>query len=192
MPSMDFLQTTASYLSLQEQKELEIALEEEPTHGLFLRQDRINAEDFLSLFPNVQRHPIVKNGFLYHKDEYEFGKHALFDLGAYYIQDPAAMVVASLLPNIDNGYILDMCAAPGGKSIGYALNHPTATILSNDISYPRAKELSRNVERMGLGNIAVTCGDFASSHTHYPEYFDAIILDAPCSGFGDVSEKRGR
>ncbi len=182
MLKMNLSDLVSPYLESSEAKSLDEAVKLEPKRGLFLNQSRLGRDAFLSLFPKAKPHPLVKNGVIYQKEDYELGKHLLFDLGAYYIQDPSAMMVASFLPPLENGYVLDMAAAPGGKTIGYAFANPTATILANDISYIRASELSSNVERMGLGNIAVTSGDWKIAYSKYRHFFDRIILDAPCSG----------
>lgn len=140
-------------------------------------------EEFLSRFPNVRKHPFVEHAYLYDKDEYEFGKDMLYDDGVYSIEDASAMMVVYFLKPQEDDVILDICAAPGGKSIGASLAmNDKGVIVSNDISYPRAKAMSQNVERMGRGDIIVASNDFVFSHIHFHSSFDKIIVDAPCSG----------
>ncbi len=182
MCPMDLLQSLQLYLPKEEVNALKDALFLPPVHGLVLNTSKLSEKDLLALYPNLKKmddHPL---GYRYDANEYPLGKSLPFDLGAFYITDPSASLVSSFLSPVKNARVLDMCAAPGGKSIGLSLLRPDVTILSNDISYPRAKELSGNVERMGLSNIAVTCADFSSYYHKFNEYFDAIILDAPCSG----------
>jgi 16S rRNA C967 or C1407 C5-methylase (RsmB/RsmF family) len=76
-----------------------------------------------------------------------------------------------------------MCAGPGGKTIGASIAMENkGTIIANDISYPRAKDMSQNIERMGRGDIIVTSTDFVFAYVNFLNAFDKIILDAPCSG----------
>ncbi|MCR4562886.1 MAG: hypothetical protein K5694_06780, partial [Bacilli bacterium] len=105
------------------------------------------------------------------------------DNGVFSIEDSAAMMVNYFLKPEEDDLILDFCAAPGGKTIGASLMmNDKGVIISNDISYPRAKALSQNVERMGRGNIVVVSNDFVFSYVHFKDTFDKIIVDAPCSG----------
>ena len=179
---MDFREHLLAYLPQEEVDGILSAQRKEQVHGLLLNTEKVDPEAFKQAFPHIEPIAHVPHGYRYSSDEYAFGKHPLFDLGAYYIQDPAAMLVAAMLKPREGARILDLCAAPGGKTIGTSLLYPGCTIISNDLSYPRAKELSGNVERMGRGNILVTCADFKDHYQNFKGAFDAIILDAPCSG----------
>lgn len=181
---MNFIESLLEYLPEKEANDLLSAIENGPiTHALLLNTKKMSDEEFLSRFPNVRKHPFVKHSYLYDKDEYEFGKSMLYDDGVYSIEDPSAMMPVYFLAPEEDDVILDMCAAPGGKSIGASLfMNDKGTIISNDISYPRAKAMSQNVERMGRGNIIVASNDFVFSHIHFASTFDKIIVDAPCSG----------
>lgn len=179
---MDLFESLKSYLPKQEVDALKQSISLSRTHGLILNPAKVKPTDFERAYPHVTKVDHVPFGYRYDAEEYPFGKNLLFDAGAYYIQDPSAMLVSAFLEPKENARVLDLCAAPGGKTIGLAVTRKDVTILSNDISYPRAKELSGNVERMGLDNVAVTAADFSSCYRDYLEYFDAIILDAPCSG----------
>ncbi len=153
------------------------------THALLLNTKKMSDEEFLSRFPNVRKHPFVKHAYLYDKSEYEFGQNLLYDDGVYSIEDPSAMMVNYFLDPKPEEVILDICGAPGGKSIGASLAmNDEGLVIANDISYPRAKAMSQNVERMGRGNMIVASNDFVFSHIHFLNTFDKIILDAPCSG----------
>ena len=87
--------------------------------------------------------------------------------------------------------VLDLCAAPGGKTVqaSMALNK-TGLLISNDLSHQRAGLILQNVERLGLGNIVITNNDFSLIYKDYQEHFDKIILDAPCSGSGMFRKQR--
>lgn len=160
-----------------------LSLEKESVHAALLNPQKMSDETFLSLFPHVKKHPFIPHAFYYDKNEYSLGKNIFHDAGAYYLQDPSAMLVAAFLPISKGDYILDMCAAPGGKTIQTAF-HEGATVVANDISYPRALTLSSNIERMGLGNVMVTAMNLHQFPSSYHHFFDSIILDAPCSGSG--------
>ena len=163
--------------------ELLLSLEKESVHAALLNPKKMSDETFLSLFPHVKKHPFIPHAFYYDKNEYSLGKNIFHDAGAYYLQDPSAMLVAAFLPISKGDYILDMCAAPGGKTIQTAF-HEEVTVVANDISYPRALTLSSNIERMGLGNVMVTAMNLHQFPLSYRHFFDSIILDAPCSGSG--------
>lgn len=122
----------------------------------------------------------------YHADPAEHpGKHPLHEAGVYYIQDPSAMSVVSLLDPKPGERILDLCAAPGGKSTQIAGRLGGAGILvSNEIIPGRAKILSQNIERMGITNAVVCNEDPEHMAAHFPHFFDRIVVDAPCSGEG--------
>ena len=170
-------------LKKEERDALFASFEKEQTHSLVLNPSKISDESFRKRFPKATPHPFMKHVYFYKKEDYEFGKMALYDLGCYSIQDSAAMVPPFILSPKPKEAVLDLCAAPGGKTVFLSLlSGGKSVVLANDISLSRAKELSSNVERMGLGNVIVTNDDFAKKYHHYASFFDCILLDAPCSG----------
>ena len=180
-----FSQHLTKYLDADVIDSLLASLDDHPMDAVLLNENKMTKAEFLSRFPHVSPHPVVTNGFLYDKQEYPLGKSYLFDAGVYYLQEPSAMVVAHLLPIEKGDRILDLCAAPGGKSVQASLKlQGTGLLLANDINYPRTKILSSNIERMGLSNVVVTNDDFANLSSKFTQFFDKIILDAPCSGSG--------
>lgn len=95
------------------------------------------------------------------------------------------MMVSSLIDFNEDDMVLDLCAAPGGKSIQASFKMKgNGLIVSNDLSFSRCGLLSNNVERLGIGNIVITNNDFSKVYQRYLNTFDKIILDAPCSGSG--------
>lgn len=113
------------------------------------------------------------------------GKHPYHDAGVYYIQEASAMIPASLCPPKAGEKVLDLCAAPGGKSTqlaGYL--HGTGLLVANEINPQRASILSQNIERLGLANVIVLNHAPHELVSHFPCYFDKIVVDAPCSGEG--------
>ena len=169
------------------------SLNKKSEHAVLLNTNKISDEEFLKEFPLVKPHPIVKNAFIYDKEIYELGKHIYHELGKhiyhelgyYYLQEPSAMVVSSLIDFKENDLVLDMCAAPGGKSIQASFKmNDKGLFISNDLSFSRCGLLSNNLERLGIGNVIITNNDLSKIYLKYENTFDKIILDAPCSGSG--------
>jgi NOL1/NOP2/sun family putative RNA methylase len=113
------------------------------------------------------------------------GIDPLHDAGAYYIQEPSAMAPAALLPIEDGDKVLDLCAAPGGKTTqaAAALNG-SGLLVANEIVPERARILSQNIERMGIANAVATNNDPRDLAVCFPLFFDKVLADAPCSGEG--------
>lgn len=122
------------------------------------------------------------NGLLFENDK--IGSHPYHHAGCFYVQEPSAMIpVASI--DIDPSWkVLDMCACPGGKTSQAAENLKDGFIISNEIVPSRCKTLASNIERLGFENTIVTNTDTETLARLYPEYFDLVIADAPCSGEG--------
>ena len=133
---------------------------------------------------SIKRIPWIPNGYYYDSD-LQVAKHPYYYAGLYYIQEPSAMTPASLLP-IDKGdKVLDICAAPGGKSteLGAKLGGE-GVLVTNDISNSRAKALLKNIELFGISNALIVSEAPDKLLNYFPEYFDKILIDAPCSGEG--------
>ena len=106
-------------------------------------------------------------------------------MGLYYIQEPSAMSAAALLAPKPGMRVLDLCAAPGGKSTQLATYlGDSGLLVSNEINTQRSRILSQNIERMGIKNAIVTNEDSFVLASHFPGFFNAIQVDAPCSGEG--------
>lgn len=181
---MDFILNLNKYLSKSFVNELLDSMEEKKTSSLILNTKKIDESSFLNLFPHLRKHPFLKYVYYYNKDEYDLGKNYLLIAGAYYIMDASSLITSSLLDVNDGDLILDMCAAPGGKTISLLLYNldKKFEVISNDISHSRALELSKNIERIGASNVIVTNNDFSLIKNKYKNTFNKIILDAPCSG----------
>lgn len=161
------------------------SLEDKRFYGLRVNTLKISVDDFLKIAPFALRKiPWIDNGF-YYDEEAKPAKHPYYYAGLYYIQEPSAMTPANVLPVEEGDCILDMCAAPGGKSteLGARLRG-SGVLVTNDISNSRAKALLKNIELFGISNAYVFSEDPAKLVQYYPEYFDKIMLDAPCSGEG--------
>ena len=128
-----------------------------------------------------------KDGF-YLKERPVFTLDPLFHAGAYYVQEASSMIVghafSQLFPDTKNLRILDSCAAPGGKSTQIAsLLDDSSLLVSNEIMRNRAMILSENMQKWGQSNVVVSNAD-PKLLGNIPGYFDAMIIDAPCSGEG--------
>lgn len=131
--------------------------------------------------------PFCNVGF-YLKDKDSLnGNHPLHHAGAFYFQEPSAMSAATLLNPQEGDKVLDLCAAPGGKSTQLAAKlHNTGLIWSNEIVHSRANILLSNFERMGIKSGVVSSADPETLCTALEGYFDKIMVDAPCSGEGMI------
>lgn len=113
------------------------------------------------------------------------GKHPLHFAGAYYIQEPSAMLPAELLDVRPGERVLDLCAAPGGKSTQLIdAMGDSGLLVSNDISASRGRAIVKNLERFGVRRFLVTAEEPKRLAEAFPAFFDKILVDAPCSGEG--------
>ncbi len=163
--------------------------EKQKVQALRVNTLKASAEEFLENAPffdkaSVRRVPWEPNGF-YYGGEMAFGKHPFHEAGVYYIQEPSAMIPVSYLEAKPGEKILDLCAAPGGKTTQIASYMKNEGLLvCNEIHPARAKILSENVERMGIRNALVTNETPKHLSELFGAYFDRILVDAPCSGEG--------
>ena len=117
----------------------------------------------------------------------QIGHDAYHEAGLYYIQDPSAMSVVPYMEIRPFDRCLDLCASPGGKSLQIADRLKTeegGILLSNEFIMERAKNLSKNVERMGYSHVAVSSCSAEELEEQFPDSFSRILVDAPCSGEG--------
>lgn len=113
------------------------------------------------------------------------GKHPYHNAGLYYLQEPSAMAAAELLSPVPGEKVLDLAAAPGGKSTHIAgLMKNNGLLVANEIHPDRVWDLSENLERSGVTNAIVTNETPRRLADHFGDYFDRVMLDAPCSGEG--------
>ncbi len=125
-----------------------------------------------------------KNGY-YLQEGTRPGLHAYHDAGVYYLQEPSAMAPAVLLNPQPGERVLDLCAAPGGKTTQIAgMMQGQGLLVCNEIHPKRARILSSNIERLGIQNALVLNEHPAKLAERFPLYFDRILVDAPCSGEG--------
>lgn len=154
-------------------------------NGIRVNTLKISPEEFQTIAPfPITRVPWCENGF-YTEAASQPAKHPYYYAGLYYIQEPSAMAPASMLPVEPGDCVLDLCAAPGGKStaLGEKLKGK-GLLVANDLSSTRAKALLKNIELFGISNALVISEAPEKLCDRFPEAFDKILVDAPCSGEG--------
>ena len=156
-----------------------------PRSGLRVNTLKISPERFLKISEwNLRAVPWIPNGF-YYEGAASPARHPHYYAGLYYLQEPSAMTPASRLPVSPGDRVLDLCAAPGGKATELAARlQGRGFLLANDISASRAGGLLKNLELAGAANILVASEDPGRLAEAWPEGFDKILVDAPCSGEG--------
>ncbi len=158
----------------------------EPRYGgVRFNSLKIDKEEWEKKAPfEVREVPWIENGYYYNLTD-QPAKHPYYFAGLYYIQEPSAMTPANMLPVKPGDRVLDICAAPGGKSTELAAKLKGQGVLfSNDISNSRAKALLKNLELFGTKNAVILSEAPGKLTERFRGYFDKILIDAPCSGEG--------
>lgn len=155
--------------------------------GLRVNPYKADVETVASALSGLPLRPIPyeKNGFYLDCAEVGTGNHPLHHAGAFYLQEPAAMLPVASAVIEPGDFVLDVCAAPGGKTTQLAAAIGRGGLLvSNEFVPSRAKILLSNIERLGIPNTVVTNTDAAHLRAWYEGCFDCVLVDAPCSGEG--------
>lgn len=159
------------------------AVKNKPRHkALRVNTLKIPVDGFIALKGALRQNALCEQSFYYS------GKPSLdphYHAGLYYMQEPSASAaVAALSPYIGER-VLDLCAAPGGKSTQAAAFMRGGVIFCNDVEYKRVSALCENVSRLGVTNAVITCSSAQGYRAAGLDgYFDTLIVDAPCSGGG--------
>ena len=156
------------------------------SYGQTLRVNQLKMEpaDFIRRFLLSGQVSWCNTGF-YYEGEQKLSAHPYYYAGVYYLQEPSAMAPAAFLPVEPGDRVLDLCAAPGGKSTALAAKlQGEGILLSNDISASRCKPLLKNMEMAGISNAVITCESPEKLADRFFGYFDKVLVDAPCSGEG--------
>ena len=153
--------------------------------GLRVNVDKISPDEFEKIAPfHLTKIPWTENGYYYEEQDMP-ARHPFYYAGMYYLQEPSAMTPASRLVSKPGDRVLDLCAAPGGKATELGAHlHGKGVLVANDISASRAKALLKNIEVFGIRNSFVVNEVPAKLAEKFPEFFDKILVDAPCSGEG--------
>jgi 16S rRNA C967 or C1407 C5-methylase (RsmB/RsmF family)/NOL1/NOP2/fmu family ribosome biogenesis protein len=186
------------------------ALEQSPVSGLRVNTLKLSAPRFQAISPFAlgKAVPWCSSAFLNPAADYSFGKHPYHLAGLYYMQDPSAMAPAELLmsapfdPQAGPGSlqlasskgmrVLDLAAAPGGKTTALAaLMQGQGLLVANEIKDKRVGHLAVNVERWGAGNVVITNESPERLADHFGAFFDRVLVDAPCSGEGMFRKDMG-
>ncbi len=156
-----------------------------PESGLRVNTLKLTPVEFLQLSP-LELAPIAWCPAAFHIPENaQPGKHPHHAAGLYYLQDPSAMLAAEVLAPAPGERVLDLAAAPGGKSTHLAaLMQGQGMLVANEIHPKRVWELAENLERWGAVNTTITNETPERLADHFGAYFDKVLLDAPCSGEG--------
>jgi NOL1/NOP2/sun family putative RNA methylase len=179
------------------------SLLEVPVHGLRVNTLKLSAREFQKVSPfslgdrvawcisafNLPASPPPTEE---EKTQREPGKHPYHQTGLYYLQDPSAMCAAELLDPQPGERVLDLTAAPGGKTTHLAsLMKGEGLLVANEIKTKRLNHLVVNVERWGAANVVVTNETPERISDHFGAYFDRVLVDAPCSGEGMFRKDMG-
>ena len=193
------------------------ALEAQPVSGLRVNTLKLTPEEFrkispiplgervewceaaFSLTPNPTPDPSPNPADLPLRDVSrergvmkEPGKHPYHMAGLYYLQDPSAMAPAELLDPQPGERVLDLAAAPGGKTTALAARmQGRGLLVANEIKDKRVGHLAVNVERWGAGNVVITNENPERLADHFGPFFDRVLVDAPCSGEGMFRKDMG-
>ena len=192
----EFIKNMKELLGEEKYLLLENSYSEESVQALRinpLKKHSEDAADVKTLFC-LERIPFEESGY-YFDSEKTPGRRPFHDAGVYYIQDPGAMVPGAVLTGSDlfrklnvceNGLkVIDLCASPGGKSTQIAgAMAGKGLLVSNEINRSRAEVLAGNIERMGIANAIVLNETTDKLADRFEGYFDAVVVDAPCSGEG--------
>ena len=156
-----------------------------PQRGIRINTLKMPLEKRESMPFELAPSPFAKDSFFLLSDDEKIGASPYHHAGAIYSQEPSASAAAAALRTQPSEIILDMCAAPGGKTtqIAAALQGK-GLIWANEVISSRASVLISNVERMGIKNCIVSSARPDTLAENLPEYFDRVIVDAPCSGEG--------
>lgn len=156
-----------------------------PHMGIRVNTLKISVEDFVNISPfELRPVPWCPTGF-YVPYGSKPGLHPYYHAGLYYIQEPSAMAPVELLDIQPGDRVLDLCAAPGGKSTQIAAKLQGSGILvTNDIHGERTKALAKNIELYGVRNAVVLNESPDRIAEAFSHYFNKVLIDAPCSGEG--------
>lgn len=180
-----FLEKMNRLLGESEYLELLESYNQHRYYGLRVNTLKISVADFLRISPfRLEPVPWTIDGFYYPEGENP-GRHPYYHAGLYYIQEPSAMLPGSILDAQPGERVLDLCAAPGGKTVQIAAAMKNSGILvANDINSDRVKALVKNIELCGVRNAVVLNETPERLAEGFGCYFDRVLVDAPCSGEG--------
>lgn len=177
-----FLDRMKTYLSEEDYNAYLKCLEDKPTRSI-----RLNNIDIDTFVKNtnmpLEKIPFDPDGYYLLNDE-KYGNSIYHHAGAFYFQEPSAMLPVNIYNFNGDEIVLDLCASPGGKSSQILKRIPNGVLVSNEIDTKRANVLFSNLERLGFSNAIVTNNSPDELAKVFKGFFDVILVDAPCSGEG--------
>lgn len=183
----NFLETMKETLKDDYDSYLEY-LDKTPFRGLRVNSLKVDV-DFIrkNIGFDTKPTPFCKEGFYIDNELKGVGNHPYHHCGAIYLQEPSAMSAVTALDVQKGDKVLDLCAAPGGKSTQIAAElDGTGLLWSNEYVASRAKILCSNLERCGVKNAVVSNADTKDISDNLKGFFDKVLVDAPCSGEGMI------
>ena len=188
-----FLERMKNFLGEEEFLAFASSLQKEPKSGLRVNTLKLTLADFKKISPFTLGDPIPWCPSAATLEGAERpGLHPYHLAGLYYLQDPSAMSPAELLAPQPGERVLDLAAAPGGKTTHLSmLMKGEGLLVANEIKNKRVGHLAQNVERWGAANIVVTNESPEHLVDHFGAYFDRVLVDAPCSGEGMFRKDMG-
>lgn len=183
-----FLQNMRALLGEEEYGQYLSAMEKPYAQALRVNPLKVSPQRLRELLPEAglgDEVPWCPEGIYLTRQTPVLSKHPYYAAGLYYLQEPSAMAPASFLPVSPGDRVLDLCAAPGGKSTALGARLAGKGLLvSNDISASRARALLKNLELFGISNAAVFSENPYRLAGRFAHFFDRVLVDAPCSGEG--------
>ena len=181
----DFIQELRRVLGDDTEEYIRL-FDSDPFRGISVNRLKITPEELLPLLPfSTEKSPFYRDGYYISCEEQGVGRLPLHHAGAFYVQEPSASSVVSLLDVHPGDKVLDLCAAPGGKSAQIASCLGGSGLLwSNEAIKSRSQILLSNLERMGAANAVVSSYYPDALCSHLEGFFDRVLVDAPCSGEG--------
>lgn len=166
--------------------EFDTILSSPPYRGIRINTLKSNFDTVQSGFDfSLEKTKFYKDSYYIPSDYSGIGNHPFHHAGAFYAQEPSAASVLSAVSAKEGEKVLDLCAAPGGKSTGIACQIGENGLLwSNEYVRKRATALLSNIERMGISNAVVSSLSVDYLCSELSGFFDAVVVDAPCSGEG--------
>lgn len=152
--------------------------------GMRVNQNYIDTKNFEKCFEfSAKKINNFENLYTLETDK-KIGNSVYHHAGMIYLQEPSSMLASLALDIQPDDRVLDLCAAPGGKTSQILEKVDSELVVSNEIVFSRSQILLSNIERQGFKNSLITCLDAQTLADEFPNYFDKILVDAPCSGEG--------
>ncbi len=160
------------------------ALELPSKRGLIVNTNFNNSTETIKKYLKLNKIDFTPNGYTFNEED-KLGNTWFHHAGLIYLQEPSSMAPPLCFETLKGKKVLDLCASPGGKTIALSLQiGDDGLLVSNEIVPQRAKILFSNVERLALTNVVVTNNSPQELADVFNDFFDAILVDAPCSGEG--------